>query len=119
MMFATVIHRLTAYRPDGPDGDHDPDMARVDGELTLTPLDQVTEVDEATATTLVCAPVTIPIIDGTIRWRGEDSVRVVAGVRWRAQWTGMKAAGWSFTLAPKTFTALPGTIIDLSEDHHG
>lgn len=117
--FCTVVHRLAAYGPDGPDAGYDPDLVRVDGEVTLTPLDQVVEVDEDTATTLVCAPITVPIVDGTIRWRGEDSVRILAGIRWRATWSAMQSAGWPFTLNPRTFTADPGTTIDLSEAHNG
>jgi len=120
IQFATVVHHLTAYGPDGPDSGFDPDRVSVNGEVTLTPLDVSEEIDAASATTIVTAPITVPIVDGTIRWRGVDSIRILAGIRWRASWTTMQAAGWPFTLNPATFRADPGTTIDLSEvSHHG
>ncbi|MGV0870006.1 hypothetical protein [Corynebacterium kalidii] len=119
--FCTVTQRLTAFKVDGPDADRDPDRAPVQGRLTLTPLvpDGHVEIDEDTATTLVIAPIEVPIVDGTIRWRGEPSVRVVAGIDWRATWTRMQSDGWPFTLSPVRFAAPPGGTIDLSEARHG
>lgn len=119
--FCTVVHRLTAFKVDGPDDDRDPDRAFVQGRLTLTPLvpDGHVEVDEEAATTLVIAPIEVPIVDGSIRWRGEPSVRIVAGIDWRATWTRMQSDGWPFTLSPIRFTAPPGGTIDLSEARHG
>lgn len=119
--FCTVVHRLTAFKVDGPDDDRDPDRAFVQGRLTLTPLvpDGYVEVDEEAATTLVIAPIEVPIVDGSIRWRGEQSVRVVAGIDWRATWARMQSDGWPFALSPIRFTAPPGGTINLSEARHG
>ncbi|MEJ6549821.1 hypothetical protein PQI66_09725 [Corynebacterium sp. USCH3] len=119
--FCTVTHHLTAFKVDGPDADRDPDRAHVQGRLTLTPLvpDGHVEVDEVSATTLVIAPIEVPIVDGAIRWRGEQSVRVVAGIDWRASWSDMQSDGWPFTLSPIRFTAPAGGTIDLSEVRHG
>ncbi|MDN6677758.1 hypothetical protein [Corynebacterium variabile] len=114
--FMKVTHRVTAFLPDGPDAGYDPDPTLVQGSVSLVPVGTVTMVvDDVTA---VGVPVDAPIIDGVLMWRGAPSIRLLAGVRWRATWS-IKVGSTPLRLPTTTFMAEPDSALDLSEVLNG
>lgn len=114
--FTTLLHRVTAFLPDGPDAGFDPDATAVQGTVALSPVGVVTSVEDST--TVVGVPVDVPIINGVLTWRGEPFIRMVAGVRWRAVWD-IKVGATPLSLPVVLFMAEPGTTLDLSEVING
>ena len=114
--FTTVTHRVTAYLPDGPDVGFDPDPTPVQGSVLLTPVGTVTTVVDDV--TVVGVPVDAPIIDGVFMWRGVPSIRLLAGIRWRATWS-IKVGSTPLRLPTATFMAEPDSALDLSEVING
>lgn len=114
--FMKVTHRVTAFLPDGPDVVYDPDPTPVQGILSLEPVGTVTTVVDDV--TVVGVPVDAPIIDGVLMWRGAPSIRLLAGIRWRATWS-IKVGSTPLRLPTATFMAEPDSALDLSEVLNG
>lgn len=113
--FMSVSHRITAFLPDGPDAGYDPDPTPVQGSVSLVPVGTVTTVVDDV--TVVGVPVTVPIIDGVLMWRGAPSIRLLAGIRWRATWS-IKVGSTPLRLPTTTFMA-EDSALDLSEVLNG
>ena len=114
--FTVITHRVTAFLPDGPDVGYDPDPTPVQGSVSLAPVGTVTTVVDDV--TVVGVPVDVPIIDGVLMWRGATSIRLLAGIRWRASWT-IKVGSNPLRLPTTTFLAEPDSALDLSEVING
>lgn len=114
--FTVITHRVTAFLPDGPDVGYDPDPTLVQGSVSLAPVGTVTTVVDDV--TVVGVPVGVPIIDGVLMWRGAPSIRLLAGIRWRASWD-IKVGGTKLHLPTATFMAEPDSALDLSEVING
>lgn len=114
--FTTISHRITAYLPDGPDAGYDPDPTPVQGSVSLAPVGTVTTVVDDV--TVVGVPVDVPIVDGVMTWRGAPSIRLLAGIRWRATWS-IKVGSTPLRLPTTTFMAEPDSALDLSEVLNG
>lgn len=114
--FTVITHRVTAYLPDGPDVGYAPDPTLVQGSVALVPVGTVTTVVDDV--TVVGVPVDVPIIDGVLTWRGAPSIRLLAGIRWRATWS-IKVGSTPLRLPTTTFMAEPDSALDLSEVING
>ena len=114
--FTVITHRITAYLQDGPDVGYDPDTALVQGSVSLAPVGTVTTVVDDV--TVVGVPVDVPIVNGVLTWRGEPSIRLLAGIRWRATWS-IKVGSTPLRLPTTTFMAEPDSALDLSEVLNG
>lgn len=125
-IFCTVKRAVAAFVVDGPDEDRDPDRVTVQGMVTFTPVlaagDAVTMVEDGEPVTVLPRPIEARISDGVILHRGQEGIRLLAGgdemnppkLVWKASFSNMQAAGWSFTLHPVRFEAVPGGEVDLT-----
>ena len=114
--FAEVHHLVRVFVPDGPDVGFDPDPTVVQGSVSLAPVGTVTTVVDDV--TVVGVPVDVPIINGVLTWRGAPSIRLLAGIRWRATWS-IKVGSTPLRLPTVTFMAEPDSALDLSEVING
>jgi|GEM_PF-2491297 len=124
--YSLVKRAVRASVIDGRDDDDTPDVVNVNGTVTFTPVMSGGDAVQVTVLggmeTLVLSPIECPINDGIISHRGRDGVKLAAGgegcnppiIRWKATFSHMQAGGWSFTLKPIIFDAIPSGEIDLT-----
>lgn len=115
-LYSTIVHRIVVFDHDGPDGGFDPDVALVQGSVSLVPVGTVTTVVDDV--TVVGVPVTVPIVNGVLTWRSVPAIRLLAGIRWRATWS-IKVGSTPLRLPTTTFMAEPDSVLDLSEVING
>lgn len=126
MRFMTVKRAISAVLADGVDDDAQPDLARVTGRVTFTPVlesgDSVQVQTEEGPVTLLLTPVTVNISDGVVMHRGREGVQLFAGgegsnpatVQWRAHFDFLQAGGVRFALRDVVFDAVPDGVVDLT-----
>ncbi len=126
MQFTTVKRAINAVLLDGHDPDSVPEVSKVQGEVTFTPLmpsgDSVQVQTPEGPVTVVLAPVRVRISDGVVMHRGAMGVQLFAGgegsnptlIRWRASFSHLQAQGIPLSLRDVVFDAVPGGEVDLT-----
>ena len=126
MKYTRVRRAVSAVMIDSYDEDRNPELVKVNGTVTFTPLlkdgDVVQWAGPNGPESLVLAPIECRISDGIIMHRGGEGVYLAAGgegcepslIQWKATFSNMQAGGWSFKLKPVMFDAVPDGEVDLT-----
>ena len=126
MKYTRVRRAVSAVMIDSYDEDRNPELVKVNGTVTFTPLlkdgDVVQWAGPNGPQSLVLAPIECFISNGIIMHRGGEGVYLAAGgegcepslIQWKATFSGMQAGGWSFKLKPVMFDAVPDGEVDLT-----
>ena len=126
MKYTRVRRAVSAVVIDIWDEDRNPELIKVNGNVTFRPLlndgDVVQWAGPNGPESLVLAPIQCRISDGIIMHRGGEGVYLAAGgegcepdlIQWKAEFSSMQAGGWSFKLKPVMFDAVPDGEVDLT-----
>ena len=126
MKYTRVRRAVSAVMIDSYDEDRNPELVKVNGTVTFTPLlkdgDVVQWAGPNGPQSLVLAPIECFISNGIIMHRGGEGIFLAAGgpgvqpdvIQWKATFKNMQAGGWAFTLKPVMFDAVPDGEVDLT-----
>ena len=126
MKYTRVRRAVSAVMIDSYDEDRNPELVKVNGTVTFTPLlkdgDVVQWAGPNGPQSLVLAPIECFISNGIIMHRGGEGIFLAAGgpgvqpdvIQWKATFKNMQAGGWAFNLKPVMFDAVPDGEVDLT-----
>ena len=126
MKYTRVRRAVSAVMIDSYDEDRNPELVKVNGTVTFTPLlkdgDVVQWAGPNGPESLVLAPIECFISNGIIMHRGGEGIFLAAGgpgvqpdvIQWKATFKNMQAGGWAFNLKPVMFDAVPDGEVDLT-----